>query len=201
MGTTEALDTAYIDRSIAEILSTICIGEARELKARMLRLQGQKPMEYSSWSMSMHNLETPLFGGMVLSEETGTVTYGYKASLSGISPEVFFGPSVEEFFSNPAAFADYTDSLLSLECIGIDHDNKEVYRQPVGYFDTYRGLIIDENLNGNGQKSVDQDKAAELRVILEYGLKKLFNQNFRNQMLWFLQQQTLISNLRQEWFY
>jgi len=169
----EILEKQRNELSVGDMLSEICLEEARELKHQMLRLRGRYPMAYDSWSFHKHILQTPIFGEMTLPELEGSVIYGYQAYLVGDTQDFYIGSPVKNFLSNPTAYADFNKSYLSLEKIGVDNEKQIVLREQAVNINTDSGQFYNGDLSGDGYRYLNEDKAAELRVIIEYGLQKL----------------------------
>jgi hypothetical protein len=142
--------------SEAEILSDICLQEAKQLYERMLKLQGKPPMSYSFITHNLRTLETPMFGAHLGVQDDNFVTYGWKASLFGEMPEntISSGKRLPD-----EAFIDFGKS-------------QQVFYDQLGHIDVGRRLFLDTKVSDKTEV-LEADAAAELRVILEYGLQAL----------------------------
>jgi hypothetical protein len=156
--------------SEAEILSDICLQEAKQLYERMLKLQGKPPMSYSFITHNLRTLETPMFGAHLGVQDDNFVTYGWKASLFGEMPEntISSGKRLPD-----EAFIDFGKSqMIGLAKVGFNEDNQQVFYDQLGHIDVGRRLFLDTKVSDKTEV-LEADAAAELRVILEYGLQAL----------------------------
>ncbi len=156
--------------SIEQILSDICLDEAKQLFNRMLRLRGKEPMKFGYISSSYRSLETPLFGVQNVPNGKKDLTIGWKAELHGTMPEfiMFAGkkPRDEDFI-------DFGNSpFLSLNKYAYDENGDFIWRNPVGTIDVRKRAFYDDRID-NERSVLDLEEAAELRVILEYGLQAI----------------------------
>ncbi len=69
-------------------------------------------------------------------------------------------------------FIDFSEGDLCINRTGIDDEGQIVSEERLAYIDTAKRMIFDDD-HDNEHEALEEEKLAELRVALEYGLQSL----------------------------